>query len=199
MHSGAAMSSIIWFIIFTGFLTKYSVDFSAPDWPFKNPAVITLAWVLLFTLTLVAVTAYPACRFKAHNTFEWVHRWGGWFALALFWAELVLFANSTKGKQSLGMVLVKRPAFWFLLITSVHTILPWLRLHKLKVTPEKLSDHAIQLHFKEKIPLFVGLRIAKTPLGDWHSFAAIPARDGNGGSVIVSVSTPFTFIAWMQF
>lgn len=191
VHSGAAVSSILWFAIFTGFLTKSVVDFSTPKWETKDPAIVVLTYVLLFVLILVSITAYPSCRFKAHNTFEWVHRWGGWFSLALFWAEIVLFAHTNRGDEKLALVLVKLPAFWFLLISSCHTILPWLRLHKMKVTPEKLSDHAIQLHFKEKVPLFTGLRISKTPLGEWHSFASIPARDGNGGSIIVSVSDPF--------
>lgn len=192
VHSGAAVSSIIWFGIFTGFLIKNSIDVSTSKWPVKNPVLVILACVLLLVLISMAGTAYPSFRFKAHNTFEYVHRWGGWLSLALFWAELVLFANTNKGTEKLGMVLIKIPAFWFLLISSVHTILPWLRLHRMKVTPEKLSDHAIQLHFTERIPLFTGIRLAKTPLGDWHSFAAIPSRGGQGGSVLVSHAGDWT-------
>jgi NAD(P)H-flavin reductase len=192
VHSGAAVSSIIWFAIFTGFLTKEMIDFSTPQWTVKQPAIVTMSYTLLLILLLLALTAYPTARFMAHNTFENVHRWGGWFSLALFWVELVLFAETQKGRERLFLILLKLPAFWFLIISSFHAILPWLRLHKLYVVPEKLSDHAIQLHFREPIPLFVGLRISTAPLREWHSFAAIPAREGKGGSILVSNAGDWT-------
>lgn len=192
VHSGAAVSSIVWFAIFTGFLTKEMIDFSTRQWAITDPTIVAMTYILLLILSLLAITAYPTFRFMAHNTFEMVHRWGGWLSLALFWGELVLFADKSKGSGGIGLALIKLPAFWFLVISSFHAILPWLRLHKLKVYPEKLSDHAIQLHFKEKIPLFTGLRMSKTPLGEWHSFAAIPARDGSGGSVIISNAGDWT-------
>jgi hypothetical protein len=80
------------------------------------------------------------------------------------------------------------------LISTIHAIIPWFRLHKLHVTPEKHSDHAIRLHFKEKIPLFVGLRISKSPLREWHSFACIPVREegGTGGSWLISNAGDWT-------
>jgi NAD(P)H-flavin reductase len=186
------MSSILWFGIFTGFLTKEMVDFSTPQWNVSDPVIVIMTYILFLSLMLLCITAYPTCRFMAHNTFECVHRWGGWFSLALFWGELFLFVQRSRGNMRLGIKLVKFPAFWFLLVTSFHVILPWVRLRKLKVVPEKLSDHAIQLHFKEAIPLFVGLRISTSPLGEWHSFAAIPARDGNGGSVLISNAGDWT-------
>lgn len=194
VHSGAAVSSIIWFAMFTGFLTKETTDFSTLQWVVMQPAIIALTYVVLLILMLLAMTAYPTCRFMAHNTFENVHRWGGWFSLALFWAELVLFARmeaSGEGKTLL-LDMLKLPAASFLLVSSFHAILPWLRLHKLYVVPEKLSDHAIRLHFSDPIPLFVGLRLSTAPLKEWHSFAAIPARNGKGGSVLISNAGDWT-------
>jgi NAD(P)H-flavin reductase len=196
VHSGAATSSIVWLCVFTGFLTKDMIDFSTPEWTVKSPMIIVVAYILLFVLLLISVTAYPTCRFKAHNTFECVHRWGGWFSLCIFWLELVLFSEISSQKQiqnePLGVVMIGLPAFWLLLVSSFHVVLPWLRLRKLKVTSEKLSDRATRLHFKEAIPLFVGLRLSKTPLGEWHSFAAIPSRDGRGGSILISNAGDWT-------
>ena len=190
VHSGGAVCSVIWFALFTGFFTRnFSLSVSAT---MRDPAILTFTYILLLILLSLVITAYPRFRFSSHNMFENVHRWGGWFSLALFWVELVLFANARKGVQSLGMVLVKFPAFWFLLVSSIHAIVPWLRLHKLHVVPEKFSDHAIRLHFKEKVPLFVGLRISASPLKEWHSFACIPVREGTGGSVLISNAGDWT-------
>jgi hypothetical protein len=193
VHSGAAISSVMWFGLLTGFLTnEYAAGHVAPD-----PAAITVfSYVLLLLLLGLCITAFPKFRFASHNTFEQVHRWAGWFSLALFWIEIILFARTqvSPDSGSLGLVAIKMPAFWFLLAASLHTINPWIRLHKVPVEPEKLSDHAIRLHFKEKVPLFVGLRISQAPLDEWHSFACIPSRDGgkSGGSVLISAAGDWT-------
>lgn len=152
---------------------------------------MALTFVLLSVLVTLCITAYPAFRFKSHNTFENIHRWGGWFSLAIFWAELVLFAR-TQHTPNLGLALIKLPAFWFLLVSSCHAIYPWLLFHKLHIRAEWLSGHVTRLHFDEPVPNFVGLRISDAPLKEWHSFACIPARDGKGGSVLVSKAGDWT-------
>lgn len=192
VHSGAAFSSVVWFCLLTGFLTREFVSNQIRD-----AGLMTFSYALLVLLLALVITAYPRFRFASHNTFESVHRWAGWFSLALFWVELVLFARiqtQTPGAEHLGIILIKMPAFWFLLISSLHAILPWLRFHKMPVSAEKLSDHAIRLHFDEPVPLFVGLRISDAPLKEWHSFACIPSRDGgkSGGSVLISDAGDWT-------
>ncbi|CZS96495.1 related to non-ribosomal peptide synthetase [Rhynchosporium agropyri] len=186
VHSGAAVSSVVWFALFTGFLTNQFMKSAA----IRGPAVLTTTYILLILLICIVVTAYPRFRFSSHNTFENLHRWGGWFSLAIFWVELVLFVHAQTPR--IGPAIVRQPAFYFLLVSSLHTILPWLRLHKLYITPEKLSNHAIRLHFTESVPLFVGLRISDAPLKEWHSFACIPARSGPGGSVLISDAGDWT-------
>ena len=191
VHSGAAFSSVIWFSLLTGYITQQCANGALQD-----PAVMTFTYILLCLLLALVITAYPRFRFSSHNTFEIVHRWGGWFSLALFWVELVLFAHSqtTPSLPNLGLNLIKLPAFWFLLISSLHAIYPWLRFRKMSVYPEYLSNHAIRLHFKEPIPKFVGLRISHAPLKEWHSFACIPSSDGGGcgGSLLVSNAGDWT-------
>jgi hypothetical protein len=182
---------VLWFILLTVFLTIQFVGHAVSD-----VAVLTITYVLLALLTSIVITAYPMFRFKSHNTFESIHRYAGWLSLALFWVEVVLFARmeSMASTESLGKRLIQLPSFWLLVVSTFHTILPWLRLHKMKVRPEKLSNHAIRLHFSEPVPLFVGMRISERPLGEWHSFACIPNRDGgkSGGSVLVSDAGDWT-------
>jgi hypothetical protein len=190
IHSGAGVCSVIWFSVLTAFLTK---DFVSGL--LKDIAIMTFTYILLTLLLAIVITAYPRLRFMSHNTFENVHRWAGWGSLLLFWAELVLFANNLRqgpSPQSLGILLIQLPAFWFLLISSIHAILPWLRFHRLPVEAEHLSNHAVRLHFKEKVPHFVGLRISDAPLQEWHSFACIPSREGPGGSVLISDAGDWT-------
>ena len=191
MHSGSAICSTFWFILLTVFFTKQFAKRIVND-----VAVLTISYLLVSLLVSIVITAYPIFRFKSHNTFEAVHRWAGWLSLALFWAEIMLFThmNSVMTVRPFGTVLIREPSFWLLVISTFHTILPWLRLHRLKVRAEKLSDHAIRLHFSESVPLFTGIRISESPLGEWHSFACIPNRDGgkSGGSVIVSNAGDWT-------
>lgn len=192
VHSGAAFSSVVWFCLLTGFLTR---EFAINQ--VRDAGLMTFSYILLAILLSLVITAYPRFRFMSHNTFEYIHRWGGWFSLALFWVELVLFARIQARQphsEHLGIVLIKIPAFWFLLVSSLHAILPWLRFHKLPVRAEKLSNHAIRLYFDEPVPLFVGLRISDAPLQEWHSFACIPSRDGgkSGGSVLISDAGDWT-------
>ncbi|PVH71616.1 hypothetical protein DL98DRAFT_434836 [Cadophora sp. DSE1049] len=186
VHSGAAVASVMWFALFSGFLTNQFINHSH----LRSPAVITTTYILLVLLICIIITAYPRFRFSSHNTFENFHRWGGWFSLAIFWAELVLFIHAQTSR--VGPALVKQPAFYFLLISSLHAILPWVWLHKLHITPEKLSNHAIRLHFTEPVPLFVGFRVSDAPLKEWHSFACIPARSAPGGSVLISNAGDWT-------
>ncbi|KAK2626436.1 hypothetical protein QTJ16_003611 [Diplocarpon rosae] len=187
VHSGAATCAVVWFTLFTGYITQ---DFIREH--VREPAIMTTTYALLALLVLLVVTALPCFRFSAHNTFENVHRWGGWFSLALFWAELILFVHTQA--PALGPALAKQPAFYFLLLSSLHAILPWLRLRKLHVTPEQLSPHALRLHFTTPMPLFVSLRISDAPLREWHSFACIPSRAGPtaGGSLLISRAGDWT-------
>jgi len=191
VHSGSAFSSVIWFILLTIFITQQFIIGSVRD-----SGLLIFSFILLILLIAITITAFPKFRFTSHNTFEQVHRWGGWISLGLFWIELLLFARikSLNNELSFAAVFFCLPSFWFLLVTSFHAIFPWFRLHKLDVQPEFLGKHAVQLHFKEPIPCFVGLRIAETPLGEWHSFACIPSRDGgqSGGSVIISDAGDWT-------
>lgn len=162
----------------------------------RNLPVLTISYVLVTLLVLIVITAYPTFRFKSHNTFEIIHRWAGWISLALFWIQIVFFAG-LQGElhmQSIGDALIRLPSFWLLLFATVHTILPWLRLHRMRVYAERPSNHVIRLHFKEPVPLFVGLRISESPLLEWHSFACIPSRDNgqSGGSLLISNAGDWT-------
>ena len=191
VHSGCAISAVVWFLLYTVLITRdYVSGF------YVDRAVIGITYALLLLFLSICVFAIPRFRFLSHNTFEAVHRFAGWTAVGLFWVEILLVSNALSkapGSDSLGMVLVQSPAFWFLLGITFCIILPWVRLRKVEAFPEVLSSHAIRIHFKYmKVGPVVGIRITHNPMKEWHAFATIPEADGSSFSLIVSDAGDWT-------
>jgi hypothetical protein len=108
---------VIWFSALTAFLTKDLISGQL-----KDAAIMTFTCILPTLLFPIVITAHPRPRFASHDTFENVHRWAGWGSLLLFWGKLVLFANNLRqgpSPQSLDIIIIQLPAFWFLLISSI--------------------------------------------------------------------------------
>ena len=199
VHSGCAVSATVWFILYSALVTKRYADGD-----FNEPAVVAITYILLTLFLALCVFAIPKLRIFSHNTFEAVHRFGGWTAVALFWVEilLVLRAESNESRtDSLGLLVVKAPTFWLLLVVTFFIILPWVRLRKVEAFPEVLSRHAVRIHFKysyKNIGNVIGLRITHNPLKEWHAFATIPDADGSSFSLIVSDNGDWTKKQIMQ-
>ncbi|KAH8808547.1 hypothetical protein F5884DRAFT_858077 [Xylogone sp. PMI_703] len=192
LHSGTAVCSLLWFIMLTVVLTWEWMSIRIRD-----PFVIFSSYTIAALLFAMVVSAYPEIRIVWHNTFEVLHRFGGWIILTLFFPELWLFTRALghqAGPLSPGAILHKLPAFWILCFTTFHVALPWMRLRRLQTKTEHLGVgvHAIRLHFKEKVPHCVVYRISDSPLKEWHSFACIPNPDKTGSSIIVSNAGDWT-------
>ena len=193
VQSGCAVSATAWYILYAALVTKRYADGD-----FKEPAVIAITYILLALFLALCIFAIPTLRVFSHNTFEAVHRFGGWAAIALFWVEILLVLHSESknpGVESFGKLVVQAPAFWFLLVVTFFIILPWMRLRKVEAFPEVLSKHAVRIHFKysyKNIGNVIGLRITHNPMKDWHAFATIPDADGSSFSLIVSDNGDWT-------
>ena len=192
VHSGSAVSSVLWFILFTVLLTKQYIDRD-----FKGTAAVVVTYLLLALLCSICILAYPRFRILQHNSFEWMHRFGGWSAVALFWVLVFLTLHDqakTPGSSTLGQLVVMSPTFWLLVIVTCLIILPWLRLRRFPVRAEVLSSHAVRLHltaFNNHGPC-LGVRLATSPLKEWHAFAVVPNADNRTFSVIVSHAGDWT-------
>lgn len=195
VHSGCAVSSFLWFAQLTVFLW---INFARGH--AYSTAVLAMDGVLMTLLVGILLMSLPQVRRKHHNLFENTHRFAGWIAIALFWIALFCCAqqaardNDGKSTVPLGLTLARAPAFWMLTVITAHAIYPWLLLRKVLVTKtELLSDHAIRIYFspRERIPPLHGCAISDSPLHEWHSFAAIPGRDG-AASIIVSKAGDWT-------
>lgn len=129
---------------------------------------LAVSYVILALLVGMVTFAYPGFRVKRHNTFEVTHRFAGWTAVALVWAQVgcliwlhyrrtytdrmveqvVLLINDYKTPdEKLGHALVHTPSFWLVVVFTVSIILPWVRLRKYPVRIEKSSDHCVRLYF----------------------------------------------------
>lgn len=197
VHSGCAVSAVAWFILYTVLVTKQYAD----DEDFRGSAVRTavlcITYALLVLFLGITVFAIPRFRVVSHNTFEAIHRFGGWLAVGLFWVLLFLpnYVQSTlPASPSLGILTVQAPSFWLVLAVSLSIIVPWLRLRHVPVHAERLSSHAIRLHFTyiRKIGPVVGIRIATSPLKEWHAFATIPSANASSFSVLISDAGDWT-------
>jgi len=182
VHSGCGIAALVWYVGFIGLMSQQywgssttnaagaaTVSFSA--------APITLAYIILVLLVAIPVVAHPTFRSKRHDYFELTHRFLGWIVVALFVALLIVFSHEITRAEglSLGRFLVTLPAFWFLMVTVVAIVHPWLLLRKVPVRAEVLSTHAVRLHFNYRPTSFgKGISLSKSPLRDWHGFATFP-------------------------
>lgn len=191
VHSGCGAGSVIWSITFAAFITR---DFAKEE--SKESVVTAVTYILLSLFTAICIFAIPQFRFISHNTFEIVHRFAGWLSVGLFWVEILLVFHAqakASGSESYGMLVVKAPAFWFLIVITLFVVLPWIRLRKVIAVPEVLSNHATRIHFDyTRVAPILGIRLATNPLKEWHAFATIPAPDGKSFSVIVSNAGDWT-------
>jgi hypothetical protein len=194
VHSSAAICSLAWFIRLAIYLTM-----SFQNGHLRNIPVLTLAYFLLLLFAGIVIFAHPKLRSKTHNTFERMHRFGGWLCSITFWTLIVLTAKALSeapgSRSSVPYILIRLPSFWLLSLNTIHSFIPWLRLRKLEATPERLSDHALRLHLKANIADFYTIRISDSPLSEWHSFACFvdaKPRNGSTNSVVISRAGDWT-------
>lgn len=196
IHSGAAVSGTLWFLGYVVLLTAEVQGHGDRDY---TAVIIFLAWLIQMLLVSILVFAYPSLRLRFHDRFETTHRFGGWIAIDLFWGLVILSTLNTSRATgiSFGKLLISQPTFWNLSLMTFFIVLPWLHLRKWTFTAERLSAHAVRLHFNQTLPPCSCLNLSTHPLLEWHPFATFPSprnNDGSsaGGSMIVSAAGDWT-------
>ncbi|KAH7346805.1 hypothetical protein BKA65DRAFT_585874 [Rhexocercosporidium sp. MPI-PUGE-AT-0058] len=183
LHSGCAVFSLVWLVIFT-----VGTTINNPD-----PATLVVSYLIIALMLAMVGTAHPTMRMKYHDRFELVHRFAGWTALALFWAQTIVVTNSGRGAKPLGSALLASPGFWLLTTATSSIILPWLHLRKVTVRADILSAHAVRLYFTYANPTVgTAIRLSERPLVEWHAFATIAKPNDKEFSVIVSNAGDWT-------
>ena len=194
VHSGAAIAGTIWFGIYNvSIITLRGEDVGQQI----RMVLIVFTAVLDALLFGICISSHPGLRAKYHNWFECTHRFAGWTAVALFWVHVILLTLASR-KAAHPMppawqFFVKSPPFWLLVTITMSLVFPWLRLRRVPVHAEHLSNHAIRLHFTyANTPLCAAPRFSDNPLKEWHAFAGIPEESGKGFSVLVSKAGDWT-------
>lgn len=167
LHMGGALAGAAWFLALTLRTT--------------NRPLLAVSWTLVALLAVIVTTALPPFRSRHHDTFERIHRFGGWTALALFWTHTLLSAPGPAEVSVLALV-------------TFSVALPWLRLRKVDVRTERPSPHVALARFDYGETPFAGssTAISRSPLTEWHSFANVPAPGESGFRLTISRAGDWT-------
>lgn len=190
VHIGCAISSLIWYCFFVIQNTMIFIHRS------RQGAVTAFLWVDVLTsyafmllIALMCITAHPRLRAKFHNTFEHTHRFGGWASLVVLWVNTGISSLVASSSRRL----YQSPALWLLAATTAIIILPWLRMRRVPITAELVSNREVKLTFPyANMPYTSTTRFSCTPLADWHAFATIPCADSNSAQIIISRAGDWT-------
>ncbi|KAK0286656.1 hypothetical protein LTR35_002017 [Friedmanniomyces endolithicus] len=172
VRAGAAISALLWYTVYAAMVGRH---FHGTDAQVKAVSAITAGILVLF-VTLILLS-HPSIRRHYHNQWELSHRYGGWTAVALVWAQtlLVEVTDAHTTHQPLAKTLLHLPTFYFLLVIMMCLLYPWLRLKRLPVRATYLSTHATRLNFTDRtMPTCRGVRLTRNPFLENHGFATIP-------------------------
>ncbi|MDC0766101.1 hypothetical protein [Streptomyces sp. HD] len=171
LHIGGALAGAAWFLALTTRSTLTGAD----------GLTVAVSWTLVTLLAVIVATALPPFRSRHHDHFEKIHRFGGWSALALFWAHTLL---STPGPVEVSV----------LAVVTFSVALPWLRLRKVAVRLERPSPHVVLARFDHGETPFAGssTAISRSPLTQWHSFANVPTPGESGFRLTISRAGDWT-------
>ncbi|OSS51740.1 hypothetical protein B5807_03784 [Epicoccum nigrum] len=192
IHSGAAVMGTGWWIGFTVLLCREGVTKGT-----YKPILLLLALVISSLLATIVLLSLPQLRTRFHNTWELTHRFLGWTAILLFWAQILLLTNQkATASAPFAHVLVRTPTFWCLAGMTALLIYPWLHLRRWTFTATPLSSHAVRLTSPHTVYKYSCLVLSSSPLREWHPFATFPTTSSAGdqaeSSMVVSAAGDWT-------
>ncbi|KAK4039897.1 hypothetical protein C8A01DRAFT_36125 [Parachaetomium inaequale] len=175
IHSAGAVAATFWY---TAYLVLLTMEFqSAASLSVVRSYIYFVSYFILLLLVSMLVSAHPHLRRVMHNWFEGIHRFMGWLAVLLFWAQVMLLtADSTQASGTpFGRALLVSPNFWMLTVITLLVIYPWTRLRLRDVQAEVLSEHCVKLNFNYRnVHYGQAIRLTDAPLKETHAFGVIP-------------------------
>jgi len=187
-HASAALCTIAWLS------AACAISFKADGVTVEG----VLAVATLTVLAVMATTATPAIRHKRHELFEKVHRYGGWLALGLAFAQATVAnfvaANFVPGATVLDVLttLARDPSFELLAVIAVLVLIPWLTLQTTwDVDAEVFAGKVVKLTFPGRGGLGTFARISFGRI-EWHSFSVAfhdPAAYRGRGNISLLVAS----------
>ncbi|MGW5645786.1 hypothetical protein ACWEV3_33985 [Saccharopolyspora sp. NPDC003752] len=191
IHVGAAISATLWYVLL---LVRMVTDAAG-----NAALLLSFSYFLTYAIAAVLVTicllALPMIRRTCHNLFEHSHRYLGWLTLGLFWLQtLTVGAQDASGAFSWGKLL-DEPQPWVLILVSACILTPWQNLRKVGISVTRPSSHVAIVNFHYRWAPFNSSStvFSRSPLGEWHAFAAIdPPPGGSGYRVVLSRAGDWT-------
>ncbi|KAH6621954.1 hypothetical protein C7974DRAFT_414633 [Boeremia exigua] len=177
IHSGAATTGTAWWLAFTAVMSWEGVTHGH-----HTPALLILTLTIASLLLTIILLSLPRLRARHHNTWELTHRFLGWLAVALFWAQLLLLTQhaARTGPHPFTALLARTPSFYNLAALTALLAYPWLRLRRWRFAATPLSAHALLLSTPRPVPAYSCLVLSAAPWREWHPFATFPRAGGTG-------------------
>lgn len=196
LHSGCAVSALVWLILFTISATIQLAN-GVPEGE-KGPSEITvfITYLVLILLAVMIFMALPQNRSKYHNSFEATHRFLGWTVLLIVWVHTIFLIRDYKGDDvSHAKAFFTSVTPYLLAFITLSIASPWFYLRKVPVKVSKPSNHVVIVQFEEGVKdAFPGSSsaISVSPLYEWHSFANIPKPHMKGFRLVISRAGDWT-------
>jgi hypothetical protein len=187
-HAGFAVASLIWLAVSVFHLSSEGSENN--HW-----ALLPIASIIMMLFAVMCVMATPIIRDRHHDLFECIHRFFGWSALLLLWANVLLATSWSPqaGEIGLPLLAIESMSFWLTVSISVLILLPWLTVRKVPVQARVLSKSVIEIVFAGASEAGMFGRISRHALVDWHAFALVSGRKGAAShSMIISGVGDFT-------
>ena len=190
IHAGSAIAGTGWLWAFAG---------AAAATRLRHPELVStttlgLAIVIAMVLAIVTACAAPPVRARAHDVFEQSHRWGGWSALALFWALTIELAVDGRGAATPFEAITTDWHVWVLVVLTTCIVWPWVRLRRVPIAVHRPSAHVavVELDYGVRPAYSSAVGISRSPLGGWHSFATVTTPGRPGYRLLISRAGDWT-------
>lgn len=168
IHSGCALSSLGWLIFNLTYLFRNRSE--------VNHGVLTMAFLVLFTIAFACLSASPILRNTHHNVFERNHRLFGWLAVVVTWIYVILengYRDDPHHWHANSHAMGVHQELWLTLVMSVAVILPWCFTFKVPVHVEIPSQKVAVLRFERGMQQGLLGRISRTAILEYHAFGTI--------------------------
>ena len=190
IHAGSAIAGTAWLWAFAGAAAVTRVRHPA----IVSPTTLGLALAIAVVLGVVTLGAAPPVRARAHDVFEQTHRWGGWTALALFWALTLELAVDGRGDATPLDAIATDWHVWILVVITAGIVWPWLRLRRVPIRVHRPSSHVavVELDYGVRPAYSSAVGISRSPLGGSHAFATVTTPGRPGYRLLISRAGDWT-------
>ncbi|KAH9967880.1 hypothetical protein BC827DRAFT_1373120 [Russula dissimulans] len=168
IHSGCALSGTGWLIL------KVVNNFRHHS--LHHLSILIVGTITNIVIIIVALSAIPWVRNTHHNVFERYHRFVGWLGLILTWAFTILgdlYDTETRTWNLSAKHILRQQDFWFAVVMTIFTVIPWLCVREVPVDIELPSPKVAIIRFKRGMQQGLLGRISRTAIVEYHAFGII--------------------------